>query len=371
MNTKPSQQPTYDFVKDHDQVYFDLLRLARITEHNDIDQNNKETAITALNQLPLYAKTHKRLIPLLNAKAHKLNIFEQLSPQSQQLLTTYTQQGVVTELARKQQLTKIVEALSANNIPLILLKGAAFADVLYTSQAPRTSNDLDILIQKPHWQQAVEVIKTVMNYTAKPQPDVFGDLYELSFTPKNKIGAALDLHSSLTHPLLFTICENQLWDESIEHPSYNHALVRMLSPEHALIHQAIHAYKDMDFAKYNLVDTHEIISAQTPNINNTIAIAKTWGATVPLYVLLKNCREIMYSNIESSLLKLIKPSSITNNFIKKLVKSRFNQPIDNKKTVRYRVNQILGQFVFTASVGRPIALQWLFISSLFKEIINN
>ncbi len=131
MNTKPSQQSQYDFVKDHDQVYFDLLRLARITEHNENDQNNKEAykkaAITALNQLSLYAKTHKRLIPLLNAKAHKLNIYDQLLPQSQQLLTTYTQQGIVTELAKKQQLNNIIEKLSEHNIPLILLKGAAFA----------------------------------------------------------------------------------------------------------------------------------------------------------------------------------------------------------------------------------------------------
>jgi hypothetical protein len=364
---KATQFASLEFVKTQDESYFELLRLARVSQVANDQACDLQKAINLLNQLPLFSKIHKRIIPLLNNKAHKLDIFNKLTPESQQLLTTITQQGVITELARKQQLMQIIEALSVHNIPLILLKGAAFSEVLYTSQAPRTSNDLDILIQKKHWQQAVAVIKTVMNYTEKPQPNVFGDLYELSFSPTNKIGAALDLHSSLTHPLLFTICEKQLWNSSVEHPSYKHELVRVLSPEHALIHQAIHAYKDMDFAKYNLVDAHEIISTQAPNIKNTIAIAKAWGTTVPLYVLLKNCSEVMHSNIDTGLLKRIKPRYITYKCIKKLVKSRFNQPINNTKPLRYRVNQILGQFVFTSSVVKPLALQWLFLSSFFKQ----
>jgi len=379
MNTKPRQQSQYDFVKDHDQVYFDLLRLARITEHYENDQNNKEAykkaAITALNQLPLYAKTHKRLIPLLNAKAHKLNIYDQLLPQSQQLLTTYTQQGIVTELAKKQQLNNIIEKLSEHNIPLILLKGAAFAGVLYSPQAPRTSNDLDILIQKKHWHQTVAIIKKLMNYTQKPQPDVFGDLYELSFIPKTKVGAALDLHSSLIHPILFNINEQQLWENSINHPSYNNNLVKILSPEHALIHQALHAYKDMDFGKYNLVDSHELISVKKPDIQKTIAIAKEWGATNSLYVLLKNCVVIMATELENdiknsnkvNILTQIKPSLFTCNALIKLLKSRFSQPIKNSKPLKYRLNQTMAQFVFTGSVTRPLKLQWLFVKSVFRQ----
>lgn len=251
-----------------------------------------------------------------------------------------------------------------HNIPLILLKGAAFTEVLYSSQAPRTSNDLDILIQKKHWHKAVSAIKTVMNYTEKPQPDVFGDLYELSFVPKNKVGSALDLHASLIHPLLFKICEEQLWKKSVKHPSFTNELVRTLSPEHALIHQALHAYKDMDFCKYNLVDSHEIINTQTPDLEKTIAIAKQWGAVTPLYVLLKNCSLIMESDIDNKLLNSIKPSFFVNYMTKKLLKSRFTQPIENRKPLRYRVNQVLGQFIFTGSIIRPLSLQWLFVKSL-------
>ena len=368
-----------DFVKEHNETYFELLRLARISECSSNHVIDISAATTLLNKLPLFhngrkQKEHKRIIPLLNEKAHKLAIFKALSAESQKILTTITQQGIVTELARKRQLNNIIAVLSAHNIPIILLKGAAFADVLYSAKAPRTSNDLDILIQKKHWQKALSLIKTIMNYTGKSQPDVFGDLYELSFIPKGKTGAALDLHASLIHPLLFKISEEQLWESSVEHPSFNNKPVRMLSPEHALIHQAVHAYKDMDFCKYNLVDSHEIIMAQQPDIRKTIVIAKEWGAIIPLFTLLKNCSEVMGSDIEnyidSDVLKQIEPNPVIYKVMVKLVKSRFTQPIANKKPFRYRVNQVIGQFVFSGSIVRPLALQWLYVKSVLRQRLS-
>jgi len=371
MTVKAIQFSSLDFVKDQDDAYYELLRLARVSKKPLNQIIDESVVISLFNQLPLYAKVHKRIIPLLNKKAQKLNVFNKLSKECQTLLTTITQQGIVTELARKQQLAKIITVLSEYNIPLILLKGAAFAGTLYSTEAPRTSNDLDILIHKKHWQKAVATIKTIMNYTEKAQPNVFGDLYELSFTPKSKVGAALDLHVSLIHPILFNISEEQLWDSSVEHPSYANELVRTLSPEHALIHQALHAYKDMDFGKYNLIDSHTVISIQTPDIRKIIAIAKEWGAIKSLYVLLKNCNVIMESDIDKQLLDSIKPSFFTSYMFKKLLKSHFAQPIENRKPLRYRLNQILGQFVFTGSISRPLALQWLFVKSFIFSSHKN
>ena len=156
-------------------------------------------------------------------------------------------------------------------------------------------------------------------------------------------------------------------------PNFNNKLVRMLSPEHALIHQALHAYKDMDFSKYNLVDSHEIICTQKPDIQKTITIAKEWGANGALFVLLKNCIEIMGTELDSDgdLLKQmpplekITPNPIIYKFMVKLLKSRFTQPIRNKKPLRYRVNQLLAQFVFSGSAVRSLALQWFYVKSRF------
>jgi hypothetical protein len=357
----------FSYTINQDPSYFDLLRFARISDNTLYTQYELANIINTLNLLSNYASQHKRILPLLHAKAHKLNIFNELDKSVPQLLKTETQKGVITELAKKRQLAQIVQALSKVNIPLILLKGAAFSHVLYTNEAPRTSNDLDILIKKQDWQQAVSAIKTVMDYKEKSQPDILGDLYEISFIPKLKTGAALDLHSELIHPYLFNIDEQALWQSSEVHPTLNNEQVRILSPEHALIHQALHAYTDMDFAKYNLLDSHEIISGLKPDIAKTITIAKKWGACTPLYVLLTNCTKIMSSDINKELLNQAQPSILTLLSIKKCLTSPFAQHIKGKKLVRYRLIQLASQFIFTGSLFRPLRFQWLFVKTYFKQ----
>jgi len=376
MSINSTDYASLDFVKNHNNVFYELLRLARVsTPESEINSPaDKQAAIEVLNQLPEYVSVHKRIIPLLNAKAHKLEIFEHLLPITQKTLSTYTQQGTVTEIAKKQQLNKIVDKLAAHNVPLILLKGAAFAGVLYSADAPRTSNDLDVLIRKEDWTKTVSLIGELMEYTQKPQPEVFGDLYELSYLPKETVGAALDLHVSLINPLLFKISESELWENSVNHPSYNSNLVKMLSPEHALIHQALHAYKDMDFSKYNLVDTYELINSLNLDIQQAITISLSWGAGNPLYVLLKNYIEVMEVKTEAkkraeSILrtKNLKPNILIYKLTNMLLKSRFTQPYSNCKTLKYRTTQVLAQFIFTGSVKRPFSLQWLFLRSIGKK----
>lgn len=358
---------SYEFTKNCPAGYFELLQLATISDGSTVSDEAKSAAIDTLNHVNTFKSIHKRILPLLNEKAHSLNVFTKLSAETQHILTSATQQGVITELARKKQLKDIVVTLAQHNIPIIVLKGAAFAGTLYSSDAPRTSNDLDILIQEQHWEQAVKTIKGLMNYTQKPQPDVFGDLYELSFLPNSAIGAALDLHSSLIHPLLFSINEQQLWQSSVVHPEFNNELVRILSAEHNLIHQAIHAYKDMNFAKYNLVDSVGIIRKQTPNLPKTIETAREWGAGTALFVLLKNCVDIMNADIHEDLVEQVRPSLVIQRLLRRLLRSDFTQPLPTIKPLRYRLNQIVGQFVFTSSVKRPLSLQWLFVMSLLKK----
>lgn len=344
------------------QIYFDLLRLACVSDNSSYISVDLKTAIETINHLPEYAKVHQRIIPLLNAKAHKLNIFDDLSKTCQKLLTFMTQQGIVTELAKKSQLTDIFNVLVKKNIPFIILKGAAFANVLYSNEAPRISNDLDILIKKEHWQSAVLAISTIMVYKKK-SGQVFDDLCEISFRPKSNIGAALDLHVSLSYPLLFTINEHALWKSSVPHPEYGSENIRLLSAEQALVHQAIHAFVDMNFCKYNLVDSHEIINTLQPDINKAMTIAKEWGASTPLYILLTYCEKVMNSNFDKKILKKSKPNSLIRFSAYKLLNSSYSQPVGEKKTLRYRLNQILSQFIFTGSITRPLALQWLFVKS--------
>jgi hypothetical protein len=358
-----------NYAASKDATYLELLKIAKLSDNSTYSSLQLNNIVIALNCLKEYQSVHKRIIPLLRLKAKKLKVFNLLDIDVQQLLNKETQKGVITELGQKSQLTSIVKALSAENIPVILLKGSAFANSLYSTSAPRTSNDIDILVKREHWDVSVSVLSELMIYAEKSTHEVFDDLYELSFIPRNKLGGATDLHSSLVHPFLFNIDENELWESSIKHNAYNSEFVRILSPEHALIHQSIHAFKDMDFSKYNLLDTFEIITQLSPDLSKTIETAMRWGTKAPLYVLLMTCSEVMGVDVNVSLLKRIKPTDCRIYVITRLLESTLPNLTGKRKPLKYRMNQVLAQFVFTANIQGPLALQLLFIQKAIGRTI--
>jgi hypothetical protein len=355
------------YIKEQDPLYCGLLKLACVSDQSHYSATVLEQAIVTLNSLPDYVNVHQRIIPLLNAKARTLGIFEKLSERTRQLLILCTQQGIISELAKAKQLKQILEVLIAKNIPVILLKGVAFNNVLYSSDAPRTSKDIDLLVKKEHWHSAVAAVKMIMDPLLKDKKEVFDDLYESSFVPKSKIGAALDLHKTLTHPKLFNIAEETLWQASTAHPAFKNNNIRMLCAEHALLHQAIHAFKDMNFCNYNLVDSHQLISGLKPDLVLTVALAKEWGASLPCYYLLKNCAEVIGNKIDVPLLDEIKPVNFKQLLAGKLLRSSFRQATGPNKTFRYRVNQCISLFVFADSKLRAVDLLCLYLTSAIKQ----
>ena len=362
----------FDFTANKSDEYLALLRIASTSEALTYSSLQLSNIVKTLNTLKAYQASHKRIMPLLRLKAENLNVFHRLNTDIQTLLNTETQKGVVTELAQKCQLTQIIQALSMENIPMILLKGMAFAQWLYLPNAPRTSNDIDILVKQADWGKAKQVMNTIMAPLPIKHKQVFDDLYETSFIPKANIGAAVDLHKSLVHPYLFKVNEKTLWDESIAHPKYNSALVRVLSAEHAIIHQAVHAFKDMDFSKYNLVDTHEIIKQCQPNLSKAFETAKAWGCAIPLFILLNNCHQIMatfaveINQKSEQLIQKATPNNVTLYCCAFVLNSQANKLVNGVKTFKYRVIQLMSQFVFTGSFIRPVILQWVYIKITLK-----
>ncbi len=359
------------YSKEKDAVYCSLLKLACVNDSVTYNQSEIALAIRTLNQVVAYQSVHKRLLPLLLAKAKKLNIFKRLNKPVQELLLKSTKLGIVSQLAKQYQLDILIKEFNVHNVPIILLKSTAFNNTLYANEYPRLSNDIDILVQKKHWAKAQNIMANVMDYKAKIFPDVFGDAYEVSYTPKTKVGDNVDLHMALINPILFDIEENYLWETSSIHPIYENNNIRQLSAECCLLHQAIHAFSDMNFCKYNLVDTHEILTQRNPNIEHVINMAKKWGCEVPLYFLLNNYQNIIQDSIDEKLIKSVKPSTIKNKIAIRLLNSRYTQPGMLKKSKRYRFNQLTSFFVFVGRVKNVFRMLKVFLIHYVKAQSKN
>jgi hypothetical protein len=327
-------------------------------------QNLSDSQIAALENIKIYLPKTARLLPLIAKNLKQFNNCNSLSASTQKILQVSTRNAGAMVMAHKHQFLKINALFSKANIPFILLKGSAFINYLYTNEAPRTFNDLDILLHSDNWDDAVSLLEKEMNYSEKKVTGQFEDLYEVSYQPKENTGYHLDLHKSLVHPFLFNINETLLWRNTIAHPDYKNENIRILTPELNILHLAIHAYKDMDFYKYNLIDCHKIIDSQKIDWLSLLNLAKKWGCYTPLFCYLQNCKQIIGTSIPNHVLIECKPNGITRRLATYLLTSPHRQPSGGIKTFKYRVNQFLAQFVFTGSFLRPLRLQFSFLSSL-------
>ena len=255
-----------------------------------------------LNQFPMYVNKIKRLLAILATHVLQCENSELIDANAKNVLKMATIEAGALVLANKSQLAKLHSIFSENDIQFILLKGAAFNNYIYPDSTPRISNDIDILIKSSDWQKATDLMNISMNYAEKPIQGTFADLYEVSYKPKEKVGFHLDMHKLLIHPYLFNIDEKQLWQTSIEHPAYNSQYSRILSPEINILHLAIHAYKDMDFYTYNLVDCHRLISQKAIDWQKMVDTAEHWGAKNVLYFLLCNCIRVLGTAIPEDIL---------------------------------------------------------------------
>lgn len=72
----------------------------------------------------------------------------------------------------------------------------------------------------------------------------------------------------------------------------------------------------------------------------------------------------MLNTTRKLVLDKITPSIFIRYLCRKLLNSNFSQPEQGKKNYRYRLNQLISQFVFTTSFIRPLKLQFFYIKSL-------
>lgn len=353
-----------DRSKNNDFIYFYLLNFARVSDQTNYTENDLNTAIYAINQISENIASLYRVIPLILDKANRLGIFSALSIEAADTLKRVTQEGIVTELSKQLQLKNILSLFKKHNTPVILLKGISFNNLLYKTCAPRLSNDMDLLINKDDLQKVTSFLRSEVVIDTRRFVNVFGDLYENSYIPIGNIGANLDLHTHITYPYLLDLTEYELWERSIPHPLYKSDLVRTLSPEDTLLHLAIHGFKDLDYCKYNIVDTCEVLNQLKPDLITTIERSKKWGAEFMLFILL-DCYLKVTGDVISEFKFIRKPNFLFSKLFHYILFANASGRYDSFITIRFK--QILAHFIFTQSILRPLSLQVLFIATYLKK----
>ena len=201
----------------------------------------------------------------------------------------------------------------------------------------------------------MKAIKPATNRVA-----TFNTLFERAFLPYDNRGAIIEVHQGLTNPFIFKIREESIWGKSRIHPAYNSELVRMLSPEHSLLHLSVHAFRDLDFCTHNLLDAHEILSQWRPGENSLVETAEEWQAQKVLFYLLSNCSTVMNTPIPDTLLRALKPNKINNKLNSRLLSLKHPLPLIPSR-IFYRLYQYLSQLTFPDLIINGVKFQLFYL----------
>ena len=147
-----------------------------------------------------------------------------------------------TELLRQRQLIEVLDALAAEGVYPVVLKGTALAHSLYESPAARPRADTDLLIRRDQVDHVRRVLER-RGYAAPTQCD--GELlfcqFCLKHTDRFGVVHALDIHWKISTQSVFS--DVLRFDEVAARATPLPALgrhARMAGPVHALLLACIH-----------------------------------------------------------------------------------------------------------------------------------
>lgn len=135
--------------------------------------------------------------------------------------------------------------LQADNVPFLLLKGAALNAVLYDQPGVRTMIDVDILIRAP---DVDRVDRLLRRCGCSPGADLVRDdfypryYYEREYFTCHRPPVKIDLHVRPFRPLRYarTVPDEALWDRP-QQTALGNLTVDIPSADNMLIHLAVHA----------------------------------------------------------------------------------------------------------------------------------
>jgi hypothetical protein len=249
--------------------------------------------------------------PLIYWKLKELGVLGWLPPQvGAALQYSYYRSAAQNGLLR-EELVKILTVLSAQNIPVIVLKGSALGPALYPNLALRPINDIDLLVHRQDVIRAAEAVRQLGYVEASEHIFPVGSFLEQA-TNKHLVlagpgGMLLELHWSLIG------AENEprspdphiVWSDLLPLPGGGCALRRELE----LLYLCTHVTVQHGLAQARLIwlyDIHLLLSSIELDWGVTVSLAQKLGWVSPLLASIQVVENLFGTSIPEGLVDQLK-----------------------------------------------------------------
>jgi hypothetical protein len=215
-------------------------------------------------------------------------------------------------------LGEVLKSLRREHIPVIVLKGAHLAELVYRHCALRFMGDLDILVQKDDLIR-IDALLLEMGCSPTVQNRLVGrDNNEFAYLmPKRDV--SLEVHWSILAPTFpFTIDTDGQWERS--RPALIAGVdAAVLCPEDLLLHLCLHAGCTHGFEPGLRIfcDIHEILQHHKDGMDWGMVQRhiREWGIGKCVFLTLLFTREFLGTALPEGLLEVLKPNDFDERFV--------------------------------------------------------
>ena len=215
-------------------------------------------------------------------------------------------------------LCKVLKILRRNSIPVIVLKGAHLAELVYGNRALRFVGDMDLLVKKDDVMR-VDALLLEMGCTTTVHNRIVGKDNNAFAYLMQKRDVKLDIHWSILSSIFpFTIDTDGQWERS--RPVLIAGVdAAVLCPEDLLLHLCLHAGCDHVFEPglKLFCDISEILQHDGGGMDWGLVQRRTheWGIEKCVYLTLKLTRELLGVALPEELMEALKPNDFDERFV--------------------------------------------------------
>jgi hypothetical protein len=200
----------------------------------------------------------------------------------EQLNRSYAR-SMVRSLANRACFREVVAAFTAEQIPVLVLKGAYLGTFVYKDPALRPMADLDLLVRGEQFEQARQLLEMLgFGIRAEPLDGEYRILQPaLAHSRGGMLPCAVDLHRDLTCMDYYRLPSSLVWQEAIKGELYGQP-VFFLSNELNFIHLGIHTLTHVGLIR-DWLDLVLFLRRIGPDWDKLASLAGSVGALRPLY----------------------------------------------------------------------------------------
>ena len=206
-----------------------------------------------------------QMVRLLPAVYANLLALGEADPLMARLKGVYRRSWVETNRSL-QRAESVVDALTAEGIPVMMLKGAAMLLTYYPSHAQRPLGDLDLAVPMRDAPQAIATLRALgWQPTAGESEDRYRWFHAMQFY--HPLGGELDLHWHIMVETTAGDGDALLW-EACESTRFADYTVKTLAPTELLFHTVLHGIRWNVASPIRwVIDAHRIVEQRAADID--------------------------------------------------------------------------------------------------------